>query len=158
MTQFTAQSWSDAASQRLQDAAVLALAERYTGAAYLLGYVAEMELKAAVQYVAGLHAATWEHLRQRLEQQRHRGFIDRDAEGWHGLGLLADVLVAMVRKRGWYQKVRAELKAVAFHAKRVSMVWSVDLRYSGVEFDRQEWIRLAQDVQALSEKLQSLRS
>lgn len=150
--------WLAAAGERLADAECLDAGARHAGALYLLGYVAEMHLKAALWRLLKLpDAADWRELAGRAKAMAGRSLGRVEADGGHSLKYWMLVLLVLLR-RDPDADTRELAKAMAGRVQRIHDDWTVELRYSALGVDQFTTQRVRSDVVQLSAGLSQLRS
>ncbi len=122
-----------AARQRFDDALALAEADRRTGAIYLLGYTAEMTLKAAYFSLIGLtdtQTITWKGDIQAAIEKGRKLNIAWPAKGaGHNIRAWADLLIAQ-RSSALTQAYSLEFRReVQQRGQQFDPLWRETLRY-----------------------------
>ena len=142
----------DALEQRYWDASRLATGGRLCGAAYVLGYVAEITLKCACFRAWGFGTGEMvgrDNVVACCRLVREAGALTQHQEGYHSPVFLAELLIRLRNLLGFAlpAPVARQLHA---QAEIVYANWSVDFRYLGnrsapVDFRRlyeaSAWIR-----------------
>lgn len=148
--------WLPAAQARLDDAAALIQEGRFTGALYLLGYVAEMRLKAAVWAMLRLpDDRLWQDLAGQARHVASRRTGDVRAEAGHSLRYWALVLIAKLRDEGGERGLELG-REIANRVGRLHADWTVDLRYSAIAVAEDDCRRAHRDVVRLGLRLDEL--
>ncbi len=150
--------WLAAAGERLADAECLRDSARFAGALYLLGYVAEMQLKAALWRLLKLpETADWRELAGRARAVAGHSLGVVEADGGHSLKYWMLVLIVLLR-RDPKAGTRELAKAMAGRVQRIHDDWTVELRYSALDVDEFSVQRVHGDVVKLAAALSQLRS
>lgn len=140
------QDFELAAEERFIDAQELLVRGNGTGAAYLLGYVAEMILKHAVFRFDGARPSDQVHPRLHPTKKWAKNALPALAfTSFHDIWFWAHVLRKKRADRGMPlpAHISQNLMRVAY---RLSRAWAVDLRYFGFEVTVEFAKRLLEDV------------
>lgn len=140
------QDFELAAEERFVDAQELLARGQSTGAAYLVGYVAEMLLKNAVFRFDGARPS--DRVSQRLwpaKKWAQKALPALPFTNFHSVWFWAHVLREKRRRRGLPlpEAVAQNLIRLAFRLERT---WAVELRYFGLEVDADHATRVMADV------------
>jgi len=122
-----------AARRRYDDALTLAFSGRRTASIYLLGYAAEMTLKAAYFYLVGLSEKlpiTWSgHLLPAINRGRSLGIIWPNSGAGHNVRAWAELLI-QVRASSQVNSYSAAFgREVQRQGQRIEQHWRETLRY-----------------------------
>jgi hypothetical protein len=122
-----------AARQRFNDALVLAVNGRRTGAIYLWGYSVEMTLKAAYFSLIGLLETDVitlrAHLQTAINRGRGMGIAWHFAGAGHNIRAWADLLVAVRALSPTTAYSTAFMVEVQRYGQRIEQLWRETLRY-----------------------------
>lgn len=140
------QDFELASEERFLDAQELLARGQGTGAAYLLGYVAEMVLKTAIGRFDGARPSDRVYpLLAPAKKLAEAALPSRKFKGYHDVLSWAFALREKRKRKG--RPLREDLaQNLINRASRIDRAWAVELRYFGLEVEVRDAERLLGDV------------